>query len=77
MPHLQKSAVMRDFLPTVPPWVNSLHTLPADSFGNIACSTNRRGLSYTQPIAASHLLPTPVLVLATLAKQLDKTAAKL
>jgi hypothetical protein len=42
MPHLQKSAVIRDFFQ--PPWFNSLHTQLADSFGNLACGTNESGL---------------------------------
>jgi hypothetical protein len=30
MPHLQKSAMIRNFF--LDPWVNSLHTQPAESF---------------------------------------------
>jgi hypothetical protein len=43
MPNLHKSVVMKDIF--LPPWVNSLHTHPADSFGNLAFSTNKSRLS--------------------------------
>jgi hypothetical protein len=41
MPYLQKSAVLRDFC--LPLWVNSLHTLMADSFAIWTAYTNRSG----------------------------------
>jgi hypothetical protein len=56
MPHLQKSAVIRDFF--LDPWVNSLHTQPDDSFAIQPVALIGAGHQYTQPIAAS-LPPAP------------------
>jgi hypothetical protein len=57
MPFLQKSPVMRDFF--LAPWVNSLHTQPADSFGNLASSTNRSGLSVHTANSSKPPAPNP------------------
>jgi hypothetical protein len=56
MPHLQQSAVIRDFF--LAPWVNSLHTQLAESFDIKTVAPIGVGRQYTQPIAAS-LPPAP------------------
>jgi hypothetical protein len=66
---------MRDFF--LPPWVNSLYTQPADSFGNLTCGTNRSGLSAHTANSNKPPAPPPIPVLANLAIQPDKTAAEL
>ncbi len=75
MPFLQKSPVVRDFC--LPPWVNLLHTKPADSFAIQPVAPIGAGPLKTQPITAS-LLPCPQDQFSQLLQpQLIKTTAEL
>ncbi len=75
MPFLQKSPVMRDFC--LPPWVNLLHTKPADSFATQPVAPIGAGPLYTQPIAASLLLRPQDQFSQLSQPQLIKTTAEL